>query len=44
MSSKVYWEKEKGKVSITFYIVNTKSVGMRNILVVKTMSPLLRVT
>ena len=36
---KVYWEKEKGKVSITFYIVSTESAGKKNILEVMTMPP-----
>ena len=44
LSSKVYWEKEKGKLVITSYVVNTKSAGKRNILVRSTMPPLLGVT
>ena len=44
LSSKFYCEKEKGKLSITPYVVNTKLVGKRNIFVLSTMSLLLGFT
>ena len=44
LSSKVYWGKEKGKLSITSYVVNTKCAGKRNILILSAMPPLIGVT
>lgn len=43
-STKVYWEKEKGLISMTSYVVNTKSSGKRNVLVLSTVNPILGVT
>ena len=44
LSSKVYWGKEKGKLSITSYVVNKKCAGKRNILILSAMPPLIGVT
>lgn len=41
LNSKLYWEKEKHKISITSYAVNAKSAGKRNIFVLSTVPPLL---
>jgi hypothetical protein len=43
-SYKVFWEKEKGKMSIHSYVVKTKSTGMKNVLVLSTLPPLLGTT
>ena len=42
-SSKVFWEKEKGDMSITSYVVPS-SKGMKNVLVLSTMHPILGTT
>ena len=43
LSTKVYWEKD-GIINITSYVVNTKSSGKRNILVLSTMPPIMGIT
>ena len=42
-SSKVFWEKEKGDLSITTYVVPS-SKGKKNVLVLSTMRPLQGIT
>ena len=39
-----YWEKEKGAMTMTLYVVNTKSSGKRNVLVLATANSILGVT
>ena len=39
-----YWDKRTGKVSLHSYVVNTKSKGERNILVLSTFDPILGTT
>ena len=39
-----YWEKEKGAMAMTSYVINTKSSGKRNVLVLATANPILGVT
>lgn len=43
-SYKVYWEKEHGKFSLHSYVVNTKSTGTKNVMLLSTMPPLLGTT
>ena len=43
-TTKVYWEKEKGAMTMTSYVVNTKSSGKRSVLVLATANPILGVT
>ena len=43
-STLIYWENDKGTVKTTSYVVNTKSSGKRNVLVLATTNPILRVT
>ena len=43
-STLIYWEKEKGTMKITSYVVNTKSSGKRNVLVLATANPILGVS
>ena len=43
-STEIYWEKRRGKYVIVSYVVNTKSKGVKNILLLTTMPPLLGVT
>ena len=40
LNLRVYWKKEQRKISITLHVVNAKLAGIRNILVLSTMSPL----
>lgn len=43
-SYKVMWENEEGKLSLHSYVVNTKSKGKNNVLVLATVPPLLGTT
>ena len=43
-SYKVFWEKYQGKLTLHSYVVNTKSKGKKNILVLSSMPPLLGTT
>ena len=43
LSTKVFWEKEKGDLSLTSYVVPT-SQGVKNVLILATVRPLLGVT
>ena len=43
-SSIVYWEKNHQKLTLTTYVVNTKSSGKKNIIVLSFMPPLLGLT
>uniref|UniRef100_A0A2P2I3U3 PiggyBac transposable element-derived protein 3 n=1 Tax=Hirondellea gigas TaxID=1518452 RepID=A0A2P2I3U3_9CRUS len=43
-SYKVFWEKEKGKMSIHSYVAKTKGTGMKNLLVLSTLPPILGTT
>ena len=43
-STVTWWEKEKGKITITSYIVNRKSKGKKNILLLSTLPLMLRLT
>ena len=43
-TTEVYWEKEKGAMTMTSYVVNTKSSGKRNMLVIPTANPILGAT
>ena len=43
-TTEVYWEKEKGAMTMTSYVVNTKSSGKLNVLVLATANPILGVT
>ena len=43
-STKVYWNEDDGRMSVTSYVVNTKSSGKQNVLVLSMMQPLLGVT
>ena len=40
-TTEVYWEKKKGTMTMTSYVVNTKSSGKRNMLVIPTANPIL---
>ena len=42
--TKTYWEKEKGNMTMTSYVVNTKSSGKRNVLMLATTDPILGIT
>jgi hypothetical protein len=39
-STVVWWEKERGKMTLTSYVVNTKSKGKKNVLVLSTIPAL----
>ena len=43
-STLIYWEKDKDTMRMTSYVVNTKSSGKRNVLVLATFNPVLGVT
>ena len=43
-STLIYWENEKGTMKMTSYVVNTKSSGKRNVLVLATANPILGVS
>ena len=43
-STKVYWNEDDGRMSVTSFVVNTKSSGKRNVLFLSMMQPLLSVT
>ena len=43
-TTEIYWEKEKGAMTMTSYVVNTKASGKRNVLVLATANPILGVT
>ena len=43
-SSVIWWEKERGKFVLVSYVVNTKSKGMKNVIALSTMPPLLGLT
>ena len=43
-STQVWWEKDTQKITLTSYCVKTKSKGLKNIVVLSTMPPLLGVT
>ena len=43
-TSEIWWEKEKQQITMTSYVVNTKSKGKKNVIVLSTMPPLLRIT
>ena len=43
-TTEVYWAKEKGTMTMTSYVVNTKLSGKRNVLVLATANPILGVT
>ena len=40
-STKVYWAKDNTTLNVTSYVVNTKSSGKRNILVLSILNPIL---
>ena len=44
LSTNVYVEEDIDSISVTSYIVNTKSTGKRRVLLLSTMSPILGVT
>ena len=39
-----FWEAEESKLSLHSYVVDTKSSGMRNVLLLSTMQPILKTT
>jgi hypothetical protein len=43
-NSMVYWERENNIMTMTSYVVNIKSPGKRNVLVLVTTNPILGVT
>ena len=43
-STQVWWEKEKQKMTLTSYVVPTKSKGMKNVVVLSSQQPILGVT
>ena len=43
-SSVIWWEKERGKFTLISYVVHTKSSGVKNVLGMSTMPPLLGTT
>ena len=43
-STLIYWEKDKGTMTMTSYVMNTKSSGKRNVLILATTNPILGVT
>ena len=43
-SSTVWWDKDRGKLSITSYVALTKSKGLKNIIILSSTPPLLGVT
>ena len=43
-STVVYWEKDKQKLTLTSYVVPTKSKGLKNIIVLASQPPLLGIT
>jgi hypothetical protein len=43
-SYKFFWEKNKGKFTLHSYVVQTKSKGKKNVLVLSTMAPLFGTT
>ena len=44
LSTQVFWKEKDGKMSLTSYVVKTKSAGKRNVLVLSTLPVLLGVT
>ena len=43
-STKVYWDKDNTTLNVISYVVNTKSSGKRNVLVLSTLNPILGFT
>ena len=43
-STKVYWDKDNTILNVTSYVVNTKTSGNRNVLVLSTLNPYLGLT
>ena len=43
-STKVYWDKDNTTLNFTSYVVNTKSLGKRNVLVLSILNPILSLT
>ena len=41
LSTKVYWDKDNTTLNVTSYVVNRKSSGKRNVLVLSTLNPIL---
>ena len=40
-TTEVWWKKEKGKITLTSYVVSSKSKGKKNVVVLSSMPPLL---